>query len=122
MPSLIYGAPMPGASFLIGNRIESQNNFLADIEIGLAFPTIVTGKIGLGSYINKERKSAILVGIRPWPLFLFLQANLPSRPKGQWIFSLEAGSALLGTSRSQDLSFYSTFIANFEYRWDIGKQ
>ena len=92
-----------------------------DMEIGLAFPTIATGKIGFGSYINKERKSAILAGVRPWPLFLFLQTNLPSRPKGQWVVSLEAaGSALFGTLRS--LSFGSAFIANFGYRWSVGKQ
>ena len=116
-----YWVPMPGASFLIGKRIEEQNNFLMDMEIGLALPTIATGKIGFGSYINKERKSAILVGVRPWPLFLFFQTNLPSKPKGQWIVSLEAaGSALFDTSRS--LSFGSAFIANFGYRWNIVKQ
>ena len=48
--------------------LKRRNNCLLDMEIGLAFPTIVTGKIGFGFFIDKKEKSAIVLGIRPWPL------------------------------------------------------
>ena len=117
---------MPGASFLIGKRFEKlESDFLLDMEIGLAFPTIVTGKIGGGIFIDRRLKSAILVGIRPWPLHLYTQVNLAERPKGQFILSLEAGSALfderIGNIYFDELSAYSTFILNIGYRWNIGK-
>ena len=116
----------PGASFLLGKRFEpSDGNLILDMEIGLAFPTIVTGKIGGGIFIDRRLKSAILVGIRPWPLHLYTQVNLAERPKGQFILSLEAGSALfderIGNIYFDELSAYSTFILNIGYRWNIGK-
>lgn len=112
----------PGASFLVGKRFEqSDGNLILDMEIGLAFPTIATGKIGGGFFLNKEEKSAIIVGIRPWPLHFYTQVNLPERPKGQFIISLEAGSALIGEPDLEEMSAFSTIILNMGYRWNIGK-
>ena len=112
----------PGASFLVGKRFEqSDGNLILDMEIGLAFPTIATGKIGGGFFLNKEEKSAIVIGIRPWPLHFYTQVNLPQRPKGQFIISLEAGSALIGESDLEEMSAFSTMILNMGYRWNIGK-
>ena len=112
----------PGASFLVGKRFEqSDGNLILDMEIGLAFPTYATGKIGGGFFLNKEEKSAIVIGIRPWPLHFYTQLNLPERPKGQFIISLEAGSALIGEPDLEEMSAFSTMILNMGYRWNIGK-
>ena len=129
----------PGASFLVGKRFEkADGNFLLDMEIGLAFPTIATAKIGGGFYLNKEKKSAIIAGIRPWPLHLYTQINLPEGPKGQFILSFEVGSAIIRRRYEsvyeyplpdddmwyrpyESLSAESQFIVNFGYRWNIGK-
>lgn len=57
----IDGDIFPGTSVLFGKRFEkAESNCLLDMEIGLAFPTIVTGKIGFGFFIDKEEKSAII--------------------------------------------------------------
>ena len=112
----------PGGSFLVGKRFEqTDGNLILDMEIGLAFPTYATGKIGGGFFLNKEEKSAIVVGIRPWPLHFYTQLNVPERPKGQFIISLEAGSALIGEPDLEEMSAFSTMILNMGYRWNIGK-
>ena len=128
----------PGASFLVGKRFEqADGKLILDMEIGLAFPTIATAKIGGGFYLNKEQKLSIIAGIRPWPLHLYTQINLPEGPKGQFILSFEVGSAIIrrryesviipymmicGTDLTVDLSAESQFNVNFGYRWNIGKQ
>ena len=112
----------PGASFLLGKRFEqSDGNLILDMEIGLAFPTYATGKIGGGFYLNKEEKSAIVIGIRPWPLHFYTQLNLPERPKGQFIISFEVGSAIIGEPDLEEMSAFSTMILNMGYRWNIRK-
>ena len=85
----------PGVSALIGKRFEfDESNFLVDMQIGLAFPSILTAKIGVGGYLDKEEKVAIIAGVRPWPLHLYAQVNLKEGVKGQRIFSVEAGGVL----------------------------
>lgn len=123
----IDGGIFPGASLLFGNRFDkAESNFILDMEIGLAFPTIITGKIGCGFFMNQEKKSAIVAGIRPWPLHFYTQINFNEGARGQWILSLEAGSALIeqriGNIYLDELSFYSKGILNFGYRWNIGKK
>ena len=116
----------PGVSALIGKRFEfDESNFLVDMQIGLAFPSILTAKIGVGGYLDKEKKVAIIAGVRPWPLHLYAQVNLKEGVKGQWIFSVEAGGVLLDDYVDVDMyviSLESLFIANFGYRWNIGKK
>jgi len=121
--------PLPGFSFLFGKRFEkSESNFILDMEVGLALPSIVTAKIGGGFFLNKEKKSAVTVGIRPWPLHLYGQVNFNERPRGQWIVSLELGSAIISRYTSSQriewdaLSFWSRGIINFGYRWNIKKK
>ena len=123
----IGGDIFPGASVLFGKRFEkAESNYLLDVEIGVAFPTIITGKIGGGFFLNKDKKSAIVAGIRPWPLHFYTQINFNEGERGQWILSLEAGSALIdqriGNIYLDELSFYSSGILNFGYRWNIGKK
>ena len=114
----------PGVSALIGKRFEfDESNFLVDMQIGLAFPSILTAKIGVGGYLDKEKKVAIIAGVRPWPLHCYAQVNLKEGVKGEWIISSEVGSALIfDDSTDYGLSLESLFIINFGYRWNIGKK
>lgn len=116
----------PGASVLFGKRFEkSESQFLLDMEIGLAFPSIVTAKLGGGIFINKEKKSAVLFGVRPWPFHVYSQINFNEGRRGQWIVSVEAGGVLLDDYVDVDMyeiSLESLFIVNFGYRWNIGKK
>ena len=100
----------PGASFLVGKRFEqADGKLILDMEIGLAFPTIATAKIGGGFYLNKEQKLSITAGIRPWPLHLYTQINLPEGPKGQFILSFEVGSAII-RRRDESVSSYDGYV------------
>ena len=66
----------PGASFLIGNTSYYSNNTLLDYQIGIAFPSIFTGKVGFG--IGNEDFAAI-IGFRPWPTCPYLQLSIKER-------------------------------------------
>ena len=103
---------VPGSSFLIGKVFETKKDLLVDAQIGVAFPTIVTAKVGIGKYINKENKSAFFFGIRPWPMHVYGQINLPKRKKGQWIVTAELGTA-------NGFSASSNGLVSFGYRLDI---
>ena len=62
----------PGASFLFGKTNYFSNNTLLDYQLGVAFPSIVTGKIGFG--IGNEDFAAI-IGVRPWPTCAYFQLS-----------------------------------------------
>lgn len=66
----------PGASFLIGNTNYYSNNTLLDYQIGVAFPSVVTGKVGFG--IGNE-DLATIIGFRPWPTCPYLQISFKER-------------------------------------------
>ena len=90
------------------------------MQIGLALPSILTAKIGVGGYLDREKKVAIIAGVRPWPLHVYAQVNLKEGVKGQWIMSYEAGSMLIDDFNFDTdfgLSLESLFIVNFGYRW-----
>tara|TARA_B100001057_G_scaffold58453_1_gene51818 strand:- start:1368 stop:1691 length:324 start_codon:yes stop_codon:yes gene_type:complete len=63
----------PGASFLIGKTNYYSNNTLLDYQAGLAFPSILTGKLGFG--IGDE-DFATIIGTRPWPTSSYLQFSI----------------------------------------------
>ena len=65
----------PGSSFLYGKTTYYKNT-LIDLEIGPAFPSVITGKIGVGLGTDNF---AFLIGIRPFPLFTYLQINIRER-------------------------------------------
>jgi hypothetical protein len=48
---------------------------------------------------------------------LYSQINFNEGKRGQWIFSVEVGGALVDM---YEISLESLFIANFGYRWNIG--
>ena len=74
----------PGASFLWGKTKYYQNNTFLDYQYGLAFPTIITGKIGFGIG-NSESIISISSGLRPWPPTVYMQLNV----KETIVFSIE---------------------------------
>jgi hypothetical protein len=45
----------PGASALIGKQFDVTNTpFLFDMQIGLAFPSLLTAKVGVGSLLYRK--------------------------------------------------------------------
>lgn len=70
--ALFDDSGFPGASFLFGKTNYYTNNTLLDYQLGVAFPSIVTGKIGFG--IGNEN-FATIIGVRPWPSCAYLQLS-----------------------------------------------
>jgi len=66
------GIPFPGGSFLVGRRSFFSQNMFLDGEVGLAFPTIGTGKFGVGR-LNPNTGKSITLGVRPYPSHLYIQ-------------------------------------------------
>ena len=124
---LDYG---PGASALIGKQFEVTNTpFLFDMQIGLAFPSLLTAKVGVGSLLYRKTGTALTFGVRPWPLHLYTQLQLFQTDIIGLFVSFEAGSKLLeergasggvGNLDYGELSMGSRFMVNFGYRMDLG--
>ena len=66
----------PGASFLWGKTKYYNNNKLLDYQIGVAFPTVVTGKVGYGI---GDRNYATIFGIRPFPTSAYVQFSFDEK-------------------------------------------
>ena len=90
---------MPGASVLWG-QTYSKSGFVSEWQIGLAAPSIVTGKlfIGQGNLDNN-----IGIGIRPWPVFIGPQAKL-----GRLTFSFEI-------SPYQEIKFFYELLQTISF-------
>jgi len=67
----------PGGSFMYGATTTYNSGIVLDYEGGFAFPSLVTGKAGIGYAVSKD--ADITVGIRPWPASTYLQLKL-NRP------------------------------------------
>ena len=68
----------PGASFLWGKTKYYNNNLFLDYQVGVAFPSLITGKAGLGIG-NEESPVTLSTGIRPWPLTYYFQLDFKNR-------------------------------------------
>ena len=66
----------PGASFLWGKTNYLQNNTLLDYQIGIALPTIITGKVGFGI---GDQNYATIIGIRPFPTSAYVQFSFKEK-------------------------------------------
>jgi hypothetical protein len=64
--------PLPGASVLFGRRVFRSETMFVDGEVGLALPSVVTGKLGLGK-LNPSTGRTVTLGIRPFPSHLYIQ-------------------------------------------------
>jgi hypothetical protein len=119
----------PGASALIGKQFDVTNTpFLFDMQIGLAFPSLLTAKVGVGSLLYRKTGTALTFGVRPWPLHLYTQLQLFQTDIIGLFVSFEAGSKLLeergvsggvGNLDYGDLSMNSRFMINIGYRLDL---
>ena len=120
----------PGASALIGKQFDvTSTPFLFDMQIGLAFPSILTAKVGVGSLLYRKTGTALTFGLRPWPLHLYTQLQLFQMDIFGLFVSFEAGSKLLeergvsggvGNLDYGELSMNSRFMINICYRIDLG--
>lgn len=104
----------PGTSFLIGQTNYFENGLILEYQIGVAIPSVITGKIGIG---KKFENTDIVVGVRPFPFNLYVQPRFKDRDKGYWIMSIEFNPLDSGNS----LSFYSRGLVNFGYRWVLNR-
>ncbi|MCX6197042.1 MAG: hypothetical protein NTY55_10405 [Flavobacteriia bacterium] len=110
------GGFFPGISFLIGNQSFIFQNIFFESQIGLALPSIVTAKIGLG-FINKGIGASI--GMRLYPTMGYAQIHLPTS-NGQFNISAEVSP---GVFIDQFDNFYSLGARNIfalGYQWNIG--
>ena len=103
--------PMPGTSELWGKTHIYDNDFIFEYEGGFAFPTLLTGKLGIGKKFNTTQ---VVIGVRPFPFHLYAQSSFAAGEKGYWITSIEynplnSDNSLLGNS----------VILNFGYRWSL---
>ena len=124
------GIPFPGASFRVGRRWFFSETMFLDGEVGLAFPSIGTGKFGVGR-LNPNTGKSIALGVRPYPSHLYIQfgtdkgrcdgnvkprtlRRLNRRGKdvsellcGETTFSIEGSAWLLYQMVTGDLSTFS---------------
>lgn len=71
--ALIEGVvPFPGASFLVGRQSFLTETMFFDGEVGLAFPSVATGKFGVGR-LNPNTGKSVTLGVRPYPSHLYIQ-------------------------------------------------
>lgn len=102
-----FNDAFPGASILFGQTRQISDNGIFEYQVGIAAPSIVTGKVAVG-YGNL--KNNIALAVRPWPLFFGPQAKI-----GNLSLSFEVGTA-------DEISFDAGFISTVAYRWTIGKR
>ena len=115
------GEYFPGCSYLIGTTYITKSNVVVDAQIGLALPTLVTGKVGVGF---KAKNSIITAGIRPFPLHAYLQLQwLPYNKHHSFIFSFEESAySMTGGADFDALSAFSIRLATVGYRWNLGSK
>jgi len=79
----------PGASSLVGATVKYPSGFIVDYQGGIAFPTLLTGKVGAG--IPVDHNMDLTLGVRVFPSTIYAQL-LVSRPnkKSDLVFTAEA--------------------------------
>ena len=126
--------PFPGTSILIGKRSYFSEHGFLDTQIGLAFPSVLTAKIGVGQ--TGSNGGHFSAGLRLFPTHAYIQTGIPSKrcnrdlsPKkmrrlerrgksaadikcSEWAFSLEVSPLLVSGSLppiSEDLEVFSLY-------------
>ena len=102
-----FNDAFPGASILFGQTRQISDNGIFEYQVGIAAPSILTGKVAIG-YGNL--KNNIALAVRPWPLFIGPQAKI-----GNLTFSFEVGT-------DHEISFDAGLISTVAYRWTLGKR
>ena len=99
-------------SLSVGTYIPMGDYSLIDIQLGLSYPYIVTGRVGVGSYFGEREQIAFVAGIRPYPLTGYAQLNI--RPNTGLHFTI-CGEVGTGS----DISLGTRSIFNFGLRYPI---
>lgn len=111
----------PGASFLLGSTLKFYDRFLIDVEGGIAFPTVITAKLGMGFSVDSQNGDLNVVGgIRPYPFTLYIQSTIVNKRNGQWIVSIESGRESLGFGF--DDGWDTKLLINFGWRFTINNR
>ena len=102
----------PGMSFLWGETYYVNDILMIDYQLGIALPTLITGKIGLGLGNNKN---SCFFGVRPWPTSIYLQYT----KNNKWLFTFERM-----VPHSANFMFDSSepIILTIGYRWKKRKR
>lgn len=121
-----YVALSPGISYSAGTTRITRSNKVFEAQLGLAAPTIFTGRIGTGIYIE-DANTAITVGVRPYPAHAYVQLQwLPwGNSYGLTLSYEESAYSLLNNDGRYDfeqLSGYSVRILTVGYKWEVGSK
>ena len=145
--SWVYGADIvgPGYSSMLGHQIFVSEKSFWDVQYGLAFPTVVTMKVGRG-FKSQRTGRTFSGGARIWPAHLYAQLGFPNAHccqevskrvkkrlqrrgsdqthllRGEWNVSIEYGMGqfderILNKWTLDQLSFFSVAIVSFSHRW-----
>lgn len=125
--------PFPGLSGLVGFR--AGKHLFLDCQVGAAFPSLGTAKVGLGFLSPKSQGVSFTAGYRFWPNHVFVQLGYKSDERMvdvrdsdriEGFISLEVSQWLIDERRdpnpssihydSEERSFYSRFIVGFGLR------
>lgn len=79
----------PGGSIMVGATHKFDSGIILDYEGGVAIPTIITLKGGVGFNIKKD---IITFGIRPWPGSVYAQYEIMRPGKSSDIVLTAEGS------------------------------
>ena len=113
-----YGdALFPGVSFLVGYQYYISEHAFLDIQGGLAFPSIITAKTGVGVKANGIGCS---VGVRIFPTMGYAQIHFPTQ-NGQLNISAEASPFANYSNYRSTLSIEAKSIFTIGYQWNLGK-
>lgn len=93
----------PGASSLWGRTIQYDNGTVGEYQIGLALPSVVTAKVGVGL---GNLDNNVMLAIRPFPLTIGPQVKL-----GVLTFSAE-----LGTNETVSFDAHLIFTAGIRIK------
>ena len=111
----------PGTSFLLGSTLKFYDRFLIDVEGGIAFPTVLTAKLGMGfSVDSKNGDLNVIGGVRPYPFTLYIQSTVVNKRNGQWIVSIESGRESLGFGFED--GWGTRLLINFGWRFTINNR
>ena len=102
-----FDTVVPGISLLFGRTIQFSNNNVAEVQVGAAAPTLITGKLAAG--IGTLEKN-VMLAVRPWPLTIG-----PQLKRNQFTWSFEFGTAT-------EASFDAGWIVTAAYRWDLTRK
>ena len=94
----------PGGSIMVGATHKFDSGIILDYEGGVAIPTIITLKGGVGFNIKKD---IITFGIRPWPGSVYAQYEIMRAGKSSDIVLTAEGS----------LGVIQTSIFTIGWRW-----